>query len=130
MKRIAVLVAISLLLLASPAWAITFTVSGSIVEGQYTEPTTNANGSALTDLAKTNVYYQIPGQSAVKGPNVPASALTGGGTITTSVTVPLVAGQEADVTFWVTASDTSGNESARSPETVERIDRLSPNPPQ
>lgn len=119
------------LVLPRPAGAITFTVTGSVVEASYTEPTTNADAalSPLTDLAHTNVYHQVPGQSPVKAPNVPATALTGGGAIVTTVTVPIVAGQQADVTFWATATDTSGNESARSTEFIRRIDRLPPGPP-
>ena len=115
---------------ASPAVAIDFTVTGAVVTATYTEPTTNANATPLTDLAKTNVYYQLPGGTPVKGPDVSASRLLGGGIITTTVTVPVVAGQDLVVTFWATATDTAANESARSTEVQRRIDRLAPGAPQ
>lgn len=121
------------LLVFSPSLgeALTFTQTGAVVTATYTEPTTNADTppTPLTDLASTNVYFQILGQTAVKGPAVPATAATGGGAITTTVTVPIVAGQQADVNFWATATDKSGNESVRSVETILRIDRLPPGAP-
>jgi len=130
LRRFLTLTLVLLLGLPAAAAAITFTVTGSVVEARYSEPTTNADGSPLADLAHTNVFFQFPGQAPVKGPNVPASALTGAGAILTTVTVPVVAGQEADVTFWATATDTSANESVRSTEFVKRIDRLPPGAPQ
>lgn len=130
-QRIATVLSL-LLLFAVPAWAIDFTVSASIVTATYMEPTTNADTppTALTDLARTNVYFQIAGQPAVRGPNVPASALTGGGAITTTVTIPIGPNQQGDVTFWATATDLSGNESVPSVSVVRRIDRLAPGSPQ
>ena len=117
------------LLFVAPAWAIDFTVTGASVTATYTEPTTNADLTLLTDLAKTNVYYQLPGGVPVKGPDVAASRPQGGGAISTQVTVPIVAGQDVVVTFWATATDTSANESARSTEVQRRIDRLAPGAP-
>lgn len=120
---------LALLLVAIPAWAIDFTVTGASVTATYTEPTTNADATPLTDLAKTNVYYQLPGGTPVKGPDVPASRPQGGGAISTQVTVPVIAGQDVLVTFWATATDTAANESARSTEVQRRIDRLAPGAP-
>lgn len=121
-----ILLLVLMVVLATPAWAIDFTVTGASVTATYREPTTNADATPLTDLAKTNVYYQLPGGSPVRGPDVPASNPQGGGTITTQVTVPVVAGQDAIVTFWATATDTGTNESVRSAEVQKRIDRLAP----
>src|SRR3990170_330159 len=106
---------LGLLLLAAPAWAIDFTVSGAVLTVTYTEPTTNTDGSPLTDLARTNVYTEIllPGQAPVKGPNVAATTPTGGGAISTTTTVPIGATlpiKEANVKVWATATDASGNE--------------------
>ena len=125
-----VIVLLIALLIATPAAAIDFTVTGASVTATYTEPTTNADATPLADLAKTNVYYQLPGGTPVKGADVPASRPLGGGAISTQVTVPVVAGQDVLVTFWATATDTSGNESARSAEVQRRIDRLAPTAPQ
>ena len=118
-----------LILLATPAAAIDFTVTGASVTATYMEPTANADATPLTDLAKTNVYYQVPASTPVKGPDVAATRPQGGGVITTQVTVPVVAGQDMTVTFWATATDTAGNESARSTEVQRRIDRLAPAAP-
>ena len=109
--------------------AIDFTVTGASVTATYTEPSTNADATLLSDLSKTNIYYQLPGGTPVKGPDVAASRPQGGGAITTQVTVPVVAGQDVLVTFWATATDTGGNESARSAEVQRRIDRLAPAAP-
>lgn len=117
-------------LAAAPAQAIEFTVSASVVTATYTEPALNADGSALVDLDHTSVYYRIGTAEPVKGPAVPASAPAGGGAITTQVNVPVAAGQEADVDFWATATDASGNESVPSATVRVRIDRLAPAPPQ
>ena len=124
-----VIVLLLALLIATPAAAIDFTVTGAVITATYTEPTTNADATPLADLAKTNVYYQLPGGIPVKGPDVAASRPQGGGAITTQVTVPVVAGQDVLVTFWATATDTGGNESARSAEVQRRIDRLAPAAP-
>jgi hypothetical protein len=125
---------LALLLLATPAWAIDFTVSGAVLTVTYTEPATNTDGSPLTDLARTNVYteIQLAGQTPQKGPNVAASALTGGGAISTTVTVPIGAAlaiKEANVKVWATATDTTGNESAPSAVVIKRVDQLAPSAP-
>ncbi len=59
-----------------------------------------------------------------------ATQATGGGAITTKVTVPVGPNQEADVVLWTTATDLSGNESAPSGKITKRIDRLPPGSPQ
>ena len=132
MKVILTLLAAAVTVLFLPsahfAYAMTFTVTGTNVDATYTEPSTNANGTPLTDLAKTTIYYDL-GAGPVVAKIVPATALTGGGNVATTITVPVLEGQEADVRFFVTASDTSGNESARSGEVIKRIDRLAPGPP-
>lgn len=128
MRRL-LLVAAPLLYPVGWAHAITFTVTGAEVTASYTEPTTNVTGTPLVDLDHTNVFFEVPGSPAVRSPNVPASLPTGGGAITTTVTVPIAVNQEADVRFWATATDQSGNESPRSTEVVKRIDRLAPNAP-
>jgi len=125
-----ILISVSLLVcLATDSFAINFTVTGTNVESSYTEPTVNEDGSPLSDLAKTTIYYDL-GAGQVKALDVPASSPTGGGQISQTVTVPIVSGQEANVKFWATATDTSGNESAPSNSVTVRIDRLAPGPPQ
>ena len=113
MKRL--LLALIIITLAStPVFALEFTLTGSEVTATYTEPTTNTDGSLLKDLAKTIIFYDIVGDGLpeVKAVEVPATALTGGGSIIQTVLVPIVGNQEADVDFWATAVDTSGNSSS------------------
>src|SRR3990167_7488539 len=134
MTTIRLLLALLFVLFALPAWAIDFTVSGAVLTVTYTEPATNTDGSPLTDLARTNVYTEIllPGQAPVKGPNVAATALGGGGAVSTTITVPIGAAlaiKEANVRVWATATDTSGNESVPSTAVTKRVDQLAPSAP-
>lgn len=95
----------------------------------YVESSQDADGTALTDLAYTNVYYQIGSAPPVRGPQVPASAPSGGGTISTTILVPVAAGSKATITAWVTETDTLGNESAPSTTVTLSVDRLLPKAP-
>jgi len=131
MKRL--LLALMIITLAStPVFALEFTLTGSEVTATYTEPTTNTDGSLLKDLAKTIIFYDIVGDGLpeVKAIEVPATVLTGGGSIIQIVTVPIIGNQEADVDFWATAVDLSGNSSDKSTIVRKRIDRLAPSVPQ
>jgi hypothetical protein len=104
--KIIVFVMMVVLLMATVSDARTYKIS-------YTEPTTNSDGTALTDLAKCSMYYQIPAGTATKAWDQTATSATGGGTITdkdTIVTVPIA--QEELVDFWGTCTDTGNNESA------------------
>lgn len=106
MKKIILIVCF--LLIATTAFARTYKVS-------YTEPTTNTDGTTLTDLAKCSIYYQIPLGIATKAWDKTATAATGGGIITDQdVVVTVPAGQEEQVDFWGTCSDIVGNESLAS----------------
>jgi hypothetical protein len=120
------------LLLFAPAvsYAVDVTVNGAQVSMTYQEPTQNKTGTPLADLGETTGYYQAP-PSAPRVPCVttPASAPTGGRTITALCVVPIFADQEADVRFTVTATDTSGNESAASVPVDTRLDFLAPDSP-
>src|SRR3990167_1790290 len=113
---------------STPVFALEFTLTGSEVTATYTEPTTNTDGSLLKDLAKTIIFYDIVGDGLpeVKAVEVPATALTGGGSIIQTVLVPIVGNQEADADFWETAVDTSGKSSDKSSVVRKRIDRLAP----
>lgn len=87
----------------------------------YDEPTTSKDGSLLTDLAKTTIYYDA-GHGPVKVMEVPATAPTGGGTITRRIAIPVSGEATSRVTIWVTATDLNGNESPHSkPLVIEGI---------
>lgn len=114
----------------SPAFALDVTVTGTQVSFVYTEPSTNPDGSPLSDLRETRLYFQLENGTPEIGATVPASRPQGGGQITSTLLVPVLHNQEANVTFWATALDLVGNESARSVSVVQRIDRLAPNAPE
>jgi len=99
------------------------------VDGTYTEPVTETDLSELADLAYTNVYYKIANNPAVRGPQVPASKVAGGGLINTSLLVPIATGQKLNVAFWVTATDLSGLEGPATPTITLLVDRVAPSAP-
>lgn len=119
----------ALFLMATPAYALTTTVSGTQVSSTYEEPSVNATGTPLQDLAVTTTYYKIGTAPRVSCAEVPGSSPTGGQTRQSLCLVPILANQEADVDIVVTATDTSGNESAESVSQRIRIDRLAPGAP-
>jgi hypothetical protein len=110
--------------------ALDFTVSGVIVSFSYAEPSTNEDGSILSDLDKCVARYNLnDGSGDKQGKVILASSPGGGQAISDSFEVPVVAGVERDVDFWATCLDKSGNESKKSNIIRVRIDRLSPSPP-
>jgi len=114
----------------APAHAFDVTVTGTQVNMVYQEPTANKTGTPLADLAETTGYYAAPiTAQPIPCVTTPATARTGGGTITALCVVPIFRDQEADVRFTVTASDLSGNESAASDPVDRRLDFLAPGPP-
>ena len=113
-----------------PALALDVTITGTEVSLGWMEPSTNVTGTPLTDLKETRGYFQQSGGAPQLGVTVPASSATGGQTVTGTITVPILQNQEADVSFWVTASDGSGNESPGSAVLIRRLDRLAPSAPQ
>lgn len=98
------------------------------IKVEYQEPSTNATGTALTDLALTSIYYD-KGAGAVKAMDVPASSPAGGGQISQIIQVEIPANEEADIKVWATATDLSGNLSLPSDVVTVRVDNLPPAPP-
>lgn len=98
-----------------------------IYKVSYTEPTTNSNGSALTDLLHCTLYYQIPLGNQTKAWDNTATAPTGGGNIVDKlapITVPVV--DEEKVDFWMTCTDTVLNESAPTVKVKANLPTASP----
>src|SRR4030042_3954101 len=115
MKKFLIALAMVSLLLAAPARAVVFTPTGAIITVDYTEPILNADNSPLTDLAKCTVYYQFGGDpNVVLAKEIPATVVTGGGTVRTTIDIPITPGQEKDIDGWMTATDLTGKEAARS----------------
>ena len=80
----------------------------------YLEPTTKADGTPLTGLARTSIYYDL-GHGAMKAMDVPATRPTGGGYVSQEITIPVKEGQEVFAVLCVTATDTDGNEGPPTP---------------
>ena len=75
----------------------------------YSEPTTRADGSPLTNLAKTTIYYDL-GNGLVKAKDILATNPTGGGKVSETLQVPLKPGERITATICVTATDVEGRE--------------------
>lgn len=105
-----------------------YTVYGAEVTLEYTEPSTNTDGSALDDLHHTSIFYDI-GTGAVNVIDLPASLMTGGGVKSYTFTIPVLKGEMKSVSIFATASDTSGETSDPSEPIITVIDRRVPSPP-
>lgn len=73
------------------------------------EPTTQADGTPLTNLAKTSIYRNY-GKGFIKTKDVPATSASGGGKITETLTVAVDPGKSIDLTICVTATNSLGVE--------------------
>ncbi len=87
----------------------------------YTEPTTSADGSPITDLASTRVYYRVDGGGWILGASVAATNSEGGGAVNTSVDVSLPDSNTHPVDFVVRAVDLAGQEGADSGMVTEQL---------
>ena len=94
----------------------------------YQEPTTSVDGTVLTDLDKTSIYYQIDSGTRILVMDIPASSVNGDGVINQSFTIDGL-GNQVNITLIYTATDISGNESGEFIEPVIRIDQVAPNIP-
>ena len=114
--------------------SINGSVTGTEVTVNYTEPVTNEDGSNLKDLDHTNVYYTkdsdgirvkvVPDNQT--GPDINASALTGGGDSKVIFTVPVSSGEDTNISIVATATDDANNESNDSPPLVLNVDKQAP----
>jgi len=116
--------------LTSSGYPLNLTLTGAEITCDYDEPLTNVDGTPLTDLLKTTLYYER-GRGTVKAKDVSAMSLTGGGHVTTTILVPVISGEDVMIRIWVTATDTAPtpNESVASSTESIRVDRLAPSRP-
>ncbi len=108
-----------------------FLTDGILVTMTYNEPVDNTDGSALTDLHHTSVFYDL-GAGPVNVVDLPASLSQGGGEIAYTFLVPILPGEVKDVSFTCTATDGNGNTSAPSTPMVVNLsnpERLAPAAP-
>ena len=75
----------------------------------YVEPTTKANGQALTNLGKTTIYHDL-GKGLVKYKDIPATNPLGGGKVQEKISFTVSPGTTVQATICVTATDTNGQE--------------------
>jgi hypothetical protein len=87
----------------------TIQASKPYVTVSYVEPTTKANGQALTNLAKTTIYHDL-GKGLVKYKDIPATNPQGGGTIQEKISFTISEGASIQTTICVTATNTYGQE--------------------
>jgi hypothetical protein len=87
----------------------TIQASKPYVTVSYVEPTTKANGQALTNLAKTTIYHDL-GKGLVKYKDIPATNPQGGGTIQEKISFTISEGASIQTTICVTATNTKGQE--------------------
>lgn len=79
------------------------------VRVSYTEPSTTVEGTPLTDLSKTTIYYDL-GEGRILAKDILATKPTGGGAISETILIP-IGKKEQSVKICVTATDQLGNES-------------------
>jgi hypothetical protein len=93
--------------------AFTIRPTGGDFVVDYVEPTTNSDGSAITDLDHCNVYTQAGTQAIVESANIAASSPTGGGEQLPVITIYWgpVPSQALPLSFTVTCTDGTSNES-------------------
>ena len=76
----------------------------------YTEPSTTVEGSPLTDLSKTSIYFDL-GEGRILAKDILATQPTGGGQVFETIVIPIRKKEERSVKICVTATDRLGNES-------------------
>ena len=75
----------------------------------YIEPTTQTDGTPLTNLAKTSIYRNY-GNGFIKTKDIPATNAKGGGRISEIVSFAVGPGEKIDTTICVTATNSLGQE--------------------
>ncbi|HJQ99695.1 MAG TPA: hypothetical protein VJ826_15380 [Candidatus Polarisedimenticolaceae bacterium] len=116
------------LLCASFALAARNVPGGVEITVQYQEPNLSSDGSPISDLLRTSVFYNL-GQGDVKLFDQPASSPNGNGNVNRLAVVPFLPGRQQNVTFYAVAVDSFTNLSVQSNVVVFRFDTLAPGAP-
>ncbi len=87
----------------------TVTAKNPSITISYIEPTTQADGAQLTNLAMTTIYQDI-GNGFVKTKDVPATSPEGGGKIIETLSIPVDPEEEKETTICVTSTNSVGQE--------------------
>ena len=122
MKNFIIVLFIALLLPLSPT--LSAACSGIRYHFIWTEPKINADGTALTNLAKTTLFYSLNG-GTVKKKDYTASKLTGGSSKSAHITVNMNCETKSNnVTAWATATNTGGVESEKGNVVIKPVPAL------
>lgn len=122
MKNFIIVLLTALLLPLSPT--LSAACSGIRYHFFWTEPKANVDGTLLTDLAKTTLYYRLNG-GAVKSKIYKASKPTGGGKKSAYITINMNCETKANnVEAWTKAINTGGAESEKGNVVVKPVPAL------
>ena len=91
----------------------------------YAENPINVDGSPV-QLSHTNVYLSVNSATPVKGADVPATSVNGGGTVTVPVVVAAANGVVTAVLAYSTETSVQGVESTHSNFASFSVDRRPP----
>lgn len=105
-----------------------FLTDGVEVPVEWQEPSLNTDETALDDLHHTSVFYNI-GAGPVNVVDLPANLATGGEVRSYSFLVPVLRGEQKNLTVWTTATDLTGQVSEPTAPITATLDRRVPKPP-
>ena len=113
MRNFIIALLVTLLLPLSPT--LSAACSGVKFNFGWKEPKLNVDGTLLTDLSKTTLYYEVNG--AIVKKNYTATTSKGGGSKSASVTIPMNCKTMINsVKAWTTSTNIQGLESGKSNE--------------
>jgi hypothetical protein len=90
-----------------PTISKTITSANPTILVTYQEPTHQRNGERLDTLSHTTIYYDI-GAGTVEYKKHSASSSAGGGTVASSLIIPVKEGETVTAQICVTASNSAG----------------------
>jgi len=88
----------------------------------YVESTLNVDGTPV-QLAHTNIYVSVNSAPPVKGADIPATSVNGGGTVTVDVAIPAANGVATAVLAYSTETTVQGVEGSHSNFVTYTVDR-------
>lgn len=125
MKNFIIVLVTVLLLPLSPTLSVA--CSGIRYHFFWTEPKLNADGSLITDLKETKLYYSLNG-GAIKSKIYTASKPTGGGAKSSYITIIMNCETKVNsMSAWATATNAGGVESAKGNIVVKPVPALGAN---
>ena len=90
-----------------PTISRTITSANPTILVSYQEPTHQRNGDRLETLSHTTVYYDI-GAGTIEHKKHSASSPSGGGTVESSLAIPVKDGEAVTANICVTATNSAG----------------------